>query len=228
MHHFTISIFSSLWWKGFVAALLFIIIPLLIGKKLNQENRERLGQFFGILFLSIAILFHIYLFYIGKWHIRSSLPLHLCGMSGILAGLVMFWRNQWLFELLLYWGIPGGIHSLLTPVLSNGNDNFLFFEFYLVHAGIILSPLFLIYFLEMQPRKNSWLKIFLLSQFFLLSVGIINWLIGSNYMYVAEKPSVENPLLMGEWPWYILGFEIAGLVHFYLLYLILGWAKVVK
>ena len=32
-------------------------------------------------------------------------------------------------------------------------------------------------------------------------------------MYLAEKPLVNNPMVVGEWPWYILGFEILGLVH---------------
>ena len=37
-------------------------------------------------------------------------------------------------------------------------------------------------------------------------------------MYLAEKPLVNNPMVVGEWPWYILGFEIPGLVHILIFY----------
>ena len=228
MHHFTIDIFSSLWWKGIIASLLFIIIPLLVGKKLNQANREILATLIGIPLVFIAIFFHIYSLYLGIWTLQVSLPLQLCSMSGILSGLIIFWRKQVLFELLLYWGIPGGIHALLTPEVSNGSGIFFLIEYYLVHAGIILSPLFLVCFLDMRPSKNSWLKVFLISQIFLVIVAIINMMVGGNYMYLLEKPSVKNPLLMGEWPWYILDFEIIGPLHFVIVYKIFGWLKLIN
>jgi uncharacterized membrane protein YwaF len=36
----------------------------------------------------------------------------------------------------------------------------------------------------------------------------LNFYIGSNYMYLAEPPQVNNPLVIGEWPFYLLWFEI--------------------
>ena len=38
-------------------------------------------------------------------------------------------------------------------------------------------------------------------------------------MYLCTKPIVNNPFLMGEWPWYILSIELAGLLHFFIVYL---------
>ena len=32
-------------------------------------------------------------------------------------------------------------------------------------------------------------------------------------MYLLERPSVNSPMIIGNWPWYILGFEILGIVH---------------
>ncbi len=228
MHHFTIDIFCPIWWKGIVTSLFFISIPLLVAKKMSQPNRETLAKLIGTPLVFIAIFFHVYSIYIGVWDLQTSLPLQLCSMSGILSGLVIFWRKQVLFELLLYWGIPGGIHALLTPEVSNGNGAFFLFEYYLVHAGIILSPLFLVCFLDMKPRKNSWFNIFLVSQVFLVSVALVNYMVGGNYMYLSEKPSVNNPLLLGEWPWYILDFEIIGLLHFFIVYKIFDWFKLIK
>ena len=36
-------------------------------------------------------------------------------------------------------------------------------------------------------------------------------------MYLAEKPLAQNPFLMGERPWYIIGLEFAGVLHMFLM-----------
>jgi uncharacterized membrane protein YwaF len=52
----------------------------------------------------------------------------------------------------------------------------------------------------------------------ILFIGTANYLIGSNYMYLAERPLVNNPMIIGDWPWYILGFEFIGIVHILIFY----------
>ena len=49
-------------------------------------------------------------------------------------------------------------------------------------------------------------------------LGILNYLLNANYMYLCAKPPVDNALLIGEWPFYILAMEfIAGLMFIALL-----------
>jgi uncharacterized membrane protein YwaF len=43
-------------------------------------------------------------------------------------------------------------------------------------------------------------------------VGIICWLTGGNYMYLARIPNVENPLVFGEWPFYLIYLNIIGVI----------------
>jgi uncharacterized membrane protein YwaF len=38
-------------------------------------------------------------------------------------------------------------------------------------------------------------------------------------MYLSAKPEVENPFLIGEWPYYILVLEAVALLHFWVFYL---------
>ena len=159
------------------------------------------------------------MYYLDLWTIESSLPLHLCGLSAILSGIVLFWKRQWAYECLYYWGLPGAFHSFLSPEFTSGTQGFLFFEYYISHGGILLSALYLTLLLDMRPRKNSWLKIFLLSQLLIPIIGSINWILGANYMYMCAKPIAENPLLFGDWPWYFIGMEVAALVHFFIIYI---------
>ena len=65
----------------------------------------------------------------------------------------------------------------------------------------------------------AWLKSFFYLQFFVVSVAIIDYLLGANYMYLAVKPQVNNPFLIGDWPYYIIGLELATLLHAFLVYI---------
>ena len=47
----------------------------------------------------------------------------------------------------------------------------------------------------------------------------LNFKIGSNYMYLVEAPDIKNPLIFGEWPFYIINWEFFILILFYLSYL---------
>ncbi|MEI7563711.1 MAG: hypothetical protein WCJ39_09070, partial [bacterium] len=62
-------------------------------------------------------------------------------------------------------------------------------------------------------KKFSSLKAFLYGNIMLAIIFPLNFLIGSNYMYLKERPLVDNILLVGNWPWYIIGFEVAAIIH---------------
>ena len=74
----------------------------------------------------------------------------------------------------------------------------------------------------MKPQTGSWWKVFLLSQILLPVIGLINWILDANYMYLCIKPIANNPFLLGEWPWYILIIELTVLLHFFIIYLPFG------
>ena len=217
--HETLEIFSLLWWHMNIATLSLILIILIMGKWFNEENREKLAKVIGVVLIIRTVGVHFYWNHLGIWTIESSLPLHLCGLSAILSGIVLFWRKQWAYECLYYWGLPGAFHSLMTPEFTIGSSGLLFYEYYLSHGGIILSAVYLTWLLGMRPRKGSWWKVFLWSQLLLPVIGIINRILNANYMYLCTKPIVNNPFLMSEWPWYILSIELAGLLHFFIVYL---------
>jgi uncharacterized membrane protein YwaF len=73
--------------------------------------------------------------------------------------------------------------------------------------------------LDFKPRSKSWLHIFGYTQLVALSAVIINYLVGSNYLFLSEKPIVKNPLLIGDWPYYIIVLEFVAVLHFWVLYL---------
>ena len=216
--HEIIEIFSPLWWKTNLITIGIIVLILLIANLCGNKKRELLAKFIGFILLLDVIGIHFYLVHLEIWSIHDSLPLHLCGLSAILSALVLFWRNQLAYECLYYWGIVGAFHSLLTPELTMGMQGLLIYDYFISHGGIILSAIYLTWIVGMRPRAGSWWNIFLFSQLLIPVIGSINWFLDSNYMYLCIKPEANNPFLIGPWPWYIVGIELAAIVHFFIVY----------
>ena len=209
---------SSTWWIGMSLSILVSFGIIQIAIRIPPDKRKILMMILGFTLISIELMQQLYLNHLGLWSLKTSLPIHLCGISGILAGIMMFRSSHYGFEFLALIGSPGALHALLTPQLNHGTIPFLIFKYYVSHAGIVLVPLFLAVVLGYRIKRSSWYRVLLLCQVLLIIIGLTNYFIGANYMYLAEKPLVNNPMVVGEWPWYILGFEILGLVHILIFY----------
>ena len=70
--------------------------------------------------------------------------------------------------------------------------------------------------------------IILASQMTLVFVHICNMFLGSNYMYTTAKPIVDNPLIIGEHPFYYIGFEIFGFLLIAIFYYLFTRHKTVN
>lgn len=218
IEHFVVPLGSELWWYGLLFSALFIALPIAWMRNKPEHVQVKFGFWLGVFLLFLSLSIHPYMAFKGNWVLESSLPLQLCSLSALLSGFIFFYRSQILFECLLYWGLAGAIHSILTPEMSLGDDNYLIFEYYAAHAGIILSALFLAIIHGEKPRKHSWLKVFGITQIVIIIIGTINYALDSNYMYLCKKPAVDNPFVIGDWPFYVIVLEIVGLAHFFLVY----------
>lgn len=219
--HQTIEIFSSQWFIYTIPCIAAIFLVILLGKKLKETGKRYLRIGLGILALASVILIHPYLISIDLWSLQTSLPLHMCELSEIFAVVALIWQRQRFFEILCFWGIPGGFHSILTPeLLHSGENGWLMVHYYFQHTIIILAPVFLIVNSDMHLPEKSWIKAFLFTNLCIPVIGTINWMSGSNYMYLTEKPIVNNPFLIGDWPWYIIVLDFVMLAHIYLVFII--------
>jgi hypothetical integral membrane protein (TIGR02206 family) len=220
--HEILPTFSQLWWQAILSSAAVITVLLVYAKQLNKDQLEVMAKVVGVILIGREIFVHPYEMYLGVWTVKSSLPLQMCGLSSIMSGVILFYRRQWLYELLYFWGIPGAFHSFLTPEFTQGTHGWLFYDYFLAHGGIIFSALFCSLYLGFKPRKGSWWKIFLWTQLTLPIIGGINWLLDANYMYICEAPLVKNPFVWGKFPFHLIGFEVAGLLHFFLVYIPYG------
>ena len=216
--HETLEIFGKYWWQGNLSSIAFITISIFIGKRLNTQNAIMFGKILGAFSLIRWFFVQLYSVYNGTWVIESSLPLQMCSFSSLICGIVMFYPHKRFYEFVYYMGIPSAFHAFITPEFTMGTEGYFFFDYYINHSLIALIPLYLTFVLKFRPSKLSWLTTLGFAQFLLIISGTANWLLDANYMYLSKKPIVNNPIVIGEWPWYIIGLQLAGLLHFIILY----------
>lgn len=219
MGHVVISPFGVEWFFWNILTLFFISLLVLIPLNKSDKFKSNFTTFFALLMAFEYLFIQSYFVYKGIWTPQDSLPFHLCRLMLFNTIILLFTRNQIAFELLLFIGMVGGFHSLMTPELTHGSDLVLLIDYFLVHGGLVAAPLYCIFVLGMRPRKMAWLKSFFYLQFFVVIVAIIDYVLGANYMYLAVKPVVNNPFLIGDWPYYIIGLELATLLHAFLVYI---------
>jgi len=213
-----INIFSNLWWLGIIISFIISFSIIQFAIRIPPDRRRLFMIVLGLFLIFLELFRHYHLLSLGLWSVSTSLPIHLCGIARLLAGFMFIKPNKTGFEFLALIGSPGALHAFLTPQLNHGGTNFLIFEYYASHTGIILTPLFLAIVLGYRIQDKAWLNVFVICQFLLVFIGFSNFILEANYMYLTDKPLVNNPMIVGEWPWYIFGFEILGLLHIYIFY----------
>ena len=145
---------SSTWWIGMSLSILVSFGIIQIAIRIPPDKRKILMMIMGFTLISIELMQQFYLNHLGLWSLKTSLPIHLCGISGILAGIMMLRSSHYGFEFLALIGSPGALHALLTPQLNHGTIPFLVFKYYVSHAGIILVPLFLAIVLGYRIKRS--------------------------------------------------------------------------
>ena len=228
MEPYVIPIFTDEWWRNNIVTFLIIGFLLFIGNKLSEKN-----NYFNFIIGSFLILRlpwnQYYQYQIGQYNLEWSLPLQMCSFSSFFSGLILVLHGlnidkkykKLLFEFLLYWS-AGALYSFITPQYTTGIEGLIYYDYYVSHGGILFSILFCRLFLGYFPRKGSWKKIFIYSQFILLIIHAINYLIGgqANYFYTMIPPAVDNPLVVGAYPTHIILMNIFAGIHFYFIYLL--------
>jgi hypothetical integral membrane protein (TIGR02206 family) len=192
-------------------------------RKQSQQAKDRFGIFLSVFMLAIVFAMQLYFIVTDSWEASVSLPLHLCSISKILGAIILVKFNQNIFEFILLMGLGGALQSILTPQLEIPLSTFALLEYYLGHGMIILMPLYLLHVQGHQLRKKSWWTTFFIGLVVLTIVAIINYFIKGNYIYLCTKPVVDNPLLIGPWPYYLSGFLVFGFINIVLFYFIFSW-----
>ena len=123
-----------------------------------------------------------------------------------------------MYEWTLLLAMPSALNALITPELIWGSNNWHIFEYYFIHGILILVPFYLMFVMKYKLRILSWWKTFLRAQIAFVIVFLLNLMLDTNYMFLSSKPLVNNPLIIGDWPFYILFVQLIGFLHIVVIY----------
>lgn len=211
-----------------IAALLAILLVNLSFIFVRRSNSTWLRQ--GIRYTLAALLiineslWHIWNLVTGQWTIQTMLPLHLCSVFVFLCAIMLVSRSYRIYEFAYLLGIAGAIQAILTPDLGIYDfPHFRYFQVFVSHGAIVTAALYMSIVEGYRPTRKSLGRVFIGSNIYMLFVGMVNAVIGSNYLYIAHKPETASLMdMLGPWPWYILALEGLGLISLLILYLPFG------
>jgi hypothetical integral membrane protein (TIGR02206 family) len=214
----------------YVAIILTLAVFIMLStamRRMPLATAERTNRFMGVLIVGLMALNHPILALNDHlhWDIHNALPLHLCSVTYLLVALNCFLKNRTLWMITLFWGIIGGVHSILTPQLTHGDSPYFLFFYYFKHGAILMMPLIHRQLWGFKLGKRDWINTLVVTNIYVVFSFGVNWLLNrwfpgaqeANYFYTWEPPQANNPIIQGDWPWYLIPCEIALVVHLVLI-----------
>lgn len=211
----------------FTLLVVWIIICIL-GYNLNDGIYKRNITIFliGISFLQ-EIFDYLNRFLFNDLYIvtiEKDLPLQLCHFAYwfavvcLIHQLYNYKHKQFYFNCAYFLGFSGALQSIITVDLTGIYTLGDILALHLQHSFIIMNLLWLIFAYNLKFNQKGIIQAFLFTNFMVIVVGIINYFLDSNYMFLCVPPAANNPLLIGEWPYYILVLEIIFFIYGYIIY----------
>ncbi len=210
------------WHLGFILFFLLFNLSFIVLRKIQTPNFRKWFRY-GLATTSIIveIAWHLWSYLVGKWNVVEYLPLHLCSAFVILNSIMLFTRSYRIYEYSYFLGIGGALQAFLTPDAGiYGLPHFRAIQTLVAHGLIISEAVFMTVVEGFRPTLGSIRRVFIGANIYMVIVGVINWLLGSNYMFIAHKPTTASLLdVLGPWPWYLLSLEIVGFIMCLVLYI---------
>ena len=217
---YVVEFMTDEWKTWTLFSLIFISAPLILARFLNRTQKIQVTYLIGVIMILDFITENGGYIMSGTWDVQYNLPIQLCGISSLICCVLPFVKKKdKLFQFVYYTGVIGGIMAILTPQMNYFDGSLRYYlNYYVSHSLIIVLPIFMFLHLDLKLPKFSWFKIWIHLNILMAIIMPINFLLDSNYMYVNAAPEVNNPLVIGEWPYYLLIWEPLVMIIAYLIY----------
>ena len=156
----------------------------------------------------------------GRWTVRTELPLHLCGAMVWVSVLGLCIRQRWAYTLMYFFGVAGALQAVITPDAEFGPVHLKYVTTMASHGLLVIAGLWVVLVERFRPTMHDLVRAFVILNCYAAFLYPLNHLLGSNYMYVLDKPTTASLLdLFPPWPWYIALTELVALALFAVMYL---------
>ena len=208
----SLRLFDSLHLTALGLSLLAIACVPLVGRCLSVTNRRRVVWTLVVFTIAQELVDYGNRASLRGLSLTEDLPLHLCNYGLVIAAIGMVTRNRFCFEFAYLTGTTAVLQALLTPNFNDLQNLTEYVVYFIHHALIIQFALWNVVVDGMLTSRGALARTLLFIAVVMLPIGLVNWLTDANYMYLCTPPEVDNPLVIGGWPWYIANVLIIGLV----------------
>src|SRR5690606_7291799 len=212
MHVERFEPFADAHWAALIGLMIAVCAVLLFRSRLRDSRVNRRVRIIIALVLGASELsLHVWYALTDGWGI-DTLPFQLCSIMVWLSAAALLTRVHKLYDAVFFLGLLGALQAMLTPNLDYGFPHFRYFHFFIAHIAIISASLFLLLVERYRPTFGSVMRALLWLHVLAIPAAITNMAAGTNFMFLARKPSTPSLLdLLAPWPWYLLQLEAVAL-----------------
>lgn len=205
---------------GLLLVVLLATLTIILGRRATDKGKQTLRIILAGVLLVTETSWHLWNYFTGQWTLQTMLPFHLCSALVWLSIFMLLTKNAVIYEFAYLLGIAGALQALLTPDAGlYGFPHYRFFQVLISHGAIITAALFMTLVEGYRPTRDSLKRVIIGSNLYLAAVFVLNFIIGSNYMFIAYKQDTASLLdVLPAWPWYIAIVELLGLAFVFLFY----------
>lgn len=192
-------------------------------RKVWGEKEKKIARWvFAIAIVVTESSLHVWSLYWGIWNIQTMLPLHMCAVLIWLSAYMLVTKNYAIYEFVYFMGLGGAMQAVLTPADAAAYNfpHFRIMQTFIAHGLLINIAIYMTVVEGFRPTLQSFKRVFIGTNLYMIPVFFLNLAIGSNYLFVAGKPDFPTLLdMLAPWPWYIFEIEAIAFAIFFLLYL---------
>ena len=188
----------------------------------SEKDRKIVRWVFAIAIVVNETALHIWSAYWGIWNIQTMLPLHMCSVIIWASAYMLVTKNYTIYELVYFVGLGGAMQAVLTPADAAAYNfpHFRIMQTFIAHGLLINIAIYMTVVEGFRPTLQSFKRVFIWTNIYMFVIFFVNLAIGSNYLYIAHKPSFPTLIdLLAPWPWYIIELEAIGFAIFFILYI---------
>jgi hypothetical integral membrane protein (TIGR02206 family) len=206
-----------------ILTVILSISSIILIPKYLKDTSFKVKNSFKYLIIFLLLINQIMDFYregiaIGRW--QEGLPLHLCDFSTMAIILYFLTKKRDFFVFAFFFGIAGGGMSILTPDTVYGFPYIGYIQSQIGHTMILMGVTYAMIIDKQRPYLIDVPKALFYASVLLLFTYFMNYILGTNYWFLAEKPIGDNiTSFMRPEPFHIIDLYIAAIVICYAIYL---------
>ena len=215
------ELFSLSHWIAISCILLCLVLIYVFRNRMSEQTKKTIRYTLAAILVINETGWHIWNAAIGEWTLQTMLPFHLCSILVWLSAYMLVKKNLYIYEFGYLLGTMGALQAILTPDLGLYSfPHYRFFQTFISHGSIIIAALYMTWVEGFRPTPASLVRVIVGTNIYAAFVGGVNWLVGSNFLYIAHKPPTASLLdMLPPWPIYLFYLEGMAIILILIMYI---------